>query len=91
MPDSNMLLLTLPDVAQHCQTLNDYRKLRWRPPKPEMKITIERFEPATRFQRLPRISDHAGQVCDIADTDRRWLVAGIQDGGHYFTFLWPPF
>jgi len=28
------------DVARHCQTLIDYPKSRWRPPKPEMEIKI---------------------------------------------------
>ncbi len=38
------------DIVRHCHTLTDYRKSRWRPPKPEMEIAIERTEPATRFQ-----------------------------------------
>ena len=53
MPDLNMILSTLSDIARHCQTLTDYRKSRWRPPKPEMEITIERNDFATRLQRLP--------------------------------------
>ncbi len=80
MPDSDMLLPTLPDVARHCQTLIDYRKSRWRPPKPEIEIKIERIEPATLFQRLPHICDYAGHVCDTGDADRRWLITGNQDG-----------
>ena len=32
----------------------------------------------------PHICDHAGLVCDTADIARRWLVSGIQDGGHHF-------
>ena len=32
----------------------------------------------------PHICDHAGLVCDTADIARRWLVTGIQDGGHRF-------
>jgi len=51
-----------------------------------MEIKMKRVEPATRSQRLPHICDYAGQVCDTADADRRWLVTGIQDGGHYFRF-----
>jgi hypothetical protein len=43
-PDSDMTLSILPDVA-------DYRNSRWRPPKPEMEMTIERNEFATRLQR----------------------------------------
>ena len=30
------------------------------------------------------ICDHAGLACDTADIARRWLVSGIQDGGHHF-------
>jgi len=52
MAYSYMTISTLSDIARHCQTLTDYRKSRWRPPKPEMEIQIERIEPATWFQRL---------------------------------------
>ena len=82
---------TLPDVARHCQTLTDYRKSRWRPPIPEMEIQIERIEPSTRFQRLPlHLRPCRTVVCETADADRRWLVSGIQYGGHHFRFRWPP-
>ncbi len=37
MPDSDLTLSTLPEVA-------DYQNSRWLPSKPEMEITIERNE-----------------------------------------------
>jgi hypothetical protein len=49
MADSGMTLLTLCDIARHCQTLTNYQKSRWRQPKPEMEINIERTKLATRF------------------------------------------
>ncbi len=55
-----------------------------------MKMTIERNELVTRFQRQPHICDRAGLVCDAADIVRRSLVTGIQDVGHHFRFRWPP-
>ncbi len=67
MPDSDMLLSTMPDVARHCLSLTDYRKLRWRPPKPEIDIAIERIEPATRFQRLPPIATMPDMFVMLAD------------------------
>jgi len=38
--------------SRHCQTLADYQKSRWWPPKPDMEITVDQTEPVTRFQRL---------------------------------------
>ena len=43
------------------------------------------------FNVYPHICDHAGHACDTADANRRWLVTGIQDGGHHFRFRWSPF
>ncbi len=42
MPDSDITLSMLPDVAYHLNS-------KWRPPKPEMEMTIERNEFATRL------------------------------------------
>ena len=47
-------------------------------------------DPIPTATPTPHISDHAGHVCDTADADRRFLVIGIQYGGHYFRFRWPP-
>jgi len=91
MPDSDMLLPTLPDVARHCQTLIDYRKSRWRPPKPEMEIKIERVEPATPISTaIPTLATMPDASVTLPMPDIRWLVTGIQNGGHYFRFGWPP-
>ncbi len=30
----------------------------------------------------PYIGDRAGFICDTADIARRWLITGIQNGGH---------
>jgi len=54
----------------------------WRPWKPELEITIERNELATRFKGNPYICDQAGHVPNTPDITRRWLVTEIQNDGH---------
>ena len=61
----------------------DYRKSRWRPPKPEMEIIIEQNELATQFQRPASHLRQPGLVCDTAGNARLGLVTGIQEDGHH--------
>ena len=51
--------------------------------EPEVEITIEHNELATRYSNgYPNICDHAGSVPNTPGIARLWLITGIQDGGH---------
>jgi len=53
---------------------------KWRRHKPEVEITFERKEMATRFQRLPHIFDHARLRYATDDMTRRRPTWETQNG-----------
>ncbi len=73
-PDTHLMMPTLPDICR-------LRKFKMADCEPEVEITLERKEIATRFQRLPHIFDHTRHACSNTDTARHLPTTEIQNGG----------
>jgi len=65
-PDLEYDTVDIVDILRR-RSPNRFSKMA--PRKPEVEITIDRNEMATRFQRLPNICDHAGTFLHFYITD----------------------